>query len=138
MVRNRTGAGTGTSIRTGSRLLAPWPQKRRLKLDCGVPEGSLDNPEGRAVLMKTSSRDVGGYAIFAEAAAGIEARMPLVRHVLGMAKAQAGMPKARPVPVNHSACMGNRRAGGAQCAHAPAAARGVVRFRMKLDCAMAT
>ncbi len=91
MVRNRTGA----SIRTGSRSLAPWSQKRRLKLYFGVPEGSRDNhPDGRAVLTKVSSRGVGDYKLFAEDAIDIDALMSLVRQVLEVAKALAGIPRA--------------------------------------------
>nr|MCR5259348.1 DUF4268 domain-containing protein [Desulfovibrio sp.] len=83
--------GAGLSFRdgypffaSGGRLfLAAVPQKTSLKIYLGVPEGKLDDPDGKAVLMKNSSRGVGDYKVFAKDATDVDVLMPLVMQALG-------------------------------------------------------
>ncbi|MCR5259186.1 MAG: DUF4268 domain-containing protein [Desulfovibrio sp.] len=83
--------GAGLSFRegypffaaSGRLFLAAGPRKTGLKLYLGVPKGEMDDPDGRAVLLKNPSRGVGDYKVFAKDAADVDALMPLIWQAFG-------------------------------------------------------
>ncbi|MCR5259973.1 MAG: DUF262 domain-containing protein, partial [Desulfovibrio sp.] len=83
--------GAGLSFRDGypwfsaggRKFLGAVPQKRSLKLYLGVPEGEIDDPDERAVLMNGPVCSVGNYKVFARDATDVDALMPLVMQAFG-------------------------------------------------------